>query len=212
MYLSVATRPDIANTVSRLGQFTCNSNKCHWLAAKRVLRYLAGRASLGLVYTKKKEALFGYTDADWGNCVIDRRSYTGYVFLLSGAAISWKSTKQRTVSLSTTEAEYVSLSEASKEAIYLRSILLELGFLDFAKTKIFVDNRGALCLANDHVFHARTKHIDIKHHFVRESVVAGMFVLQHIPTDQMTADILTKPLSREVHSKCTEALGLRKLN
>ncbi|XP_071580260.1 uncharacterized protein [Temnothorax nylanderi] len=105
MYLSVATRPDIANTVSRLAQFTNKPRKYHWLAAKRVLRYLAGTAEIGLVCTKTDEPLVGYADADWGGCTVDRRSYTRYAFLLSGAAITWKLQKQRTVALSSTEAE-----------------------------------------------------------------------------------------------------------
>ncbi|CAD6993124.1 unnamed protein product [Ceratitis capitata] len=103
MYLCVATRPDIANTVSRLAQFVTNPSMCHWLAAKRVLRYLAGTTHRGLMFRKSGDPLVGYTDADWGGCAIDRRSYTGYIFLLSGAAITWKSQKQRTVALSSTE-------------------------------------------------------------------------------------------------------------
>lgn len=130
MYLLVASRPDIANTVSRLAQFTSKPRKCHWIAAKRVLRYLAGTAEIGLVYSRTNNLLFGYANADWGGCTIDRRSYTGYVFLLSGAAITWKSQKQRTVALSSTEAEYISLAEAAKEALYLRNLLHELGLCE----------------------------------------------------------------------------------
>lgn len=207
MYLSVGTRPDISNTVSRLAQFTNKPRKCHWIAAKRVLRYLASSANSGLVYTKANESIIGYTDADWGGCIIDRRSYTGYAFIFSGAAITWKSQKQRTVALSSTEAEYVSLAEAAKEALYLRSSLCELGLNDWSDIVIYVDNRGAQFLANDPVFHARTKHIDIKHHFVRESISAGMFVLEHVPTEHMIADVLTKPLSRVAHERCLEGLG-----
>ncbi|XP_017482896.1 PREDICTED: uncharacterized mitochondrial protein AtMg00810-like [Rhagoletis zephyria] len=158
MYLSVATRPDIANTVSRLAQFVTNPSKCHWNTAKRVLRYLAGTANRCVLYQKSNLPLIGYTDADWAGCTTDRRSYTGYAFLLSGAVISWKSQKQRTVALSSTEAEYVSLAEAAKEAVYLRSLLNEIVLQELTDIKIYVDNRGAHCLANDPVFHARTKH------------------------------------------------------
>ncbi|XP_074099282.1 uncharacterized protein LOC141527613 [Cotesia typhae] len=106
MYLSVATRPDIAHTVSVLSQFNERPNEEHWGAAKRVLRYLKGTTNLSLVYNRPVDKITGYADADWGNDPADSKSYTGYVFLLAGAAISWKSRKQRTVALSTTEAEF----------------------------------------------------------------------------------------------------------
>lgn len=212
MYLSVATRPDIANTVSKLAQFTNEPQRCHWLAAKRVLRYLAGSSRYGLVYTKTDEPIIGYSDADWGGCTIDRRSYTGYAFLLSGAAITWKSQKQRTVALSTTEAEYVSLSEAAKEALYLRALMHELKLPEFGEIVINIDNQGALCLANDPVFHARTKHIDLKHHFVRGAVKDKKIDLAHVPTEDMVADVLTKPLPRVSHVRCLEGLGFDALD
>lgn len=123
MYLVVGTRPDLANTVSKLAQFSNEPNQQHWAAAQWVLRYLAGTKDLGLVYTKTDEPLFGYADADWGGCMTDRHSFTGYVFFLGGAAVTWKSQKQRTVALSSTEAEYISLSEATKETLYLRSLM-----------------------------------------------------------------------------------------
>ncbi|XP_053964328.1 uncharacterized protein LOC128867249 [Anastrepha ludens] len=206
MYLSVATRPDIANTVSRLAQYVTNPSMCHWLAAKRVLRYLAGSAHRGLVFRKTNDPLIGYADADWGGCTVDRRSYTGYVFLISGAAITWKSQKQRTVALSSTEAEYISLAEAAKEAIYLRSLLTEPGLKEFID--ITALNKGAQFLAGDPVFHARTKHIDIKHHFIRETVTAGHLKLQHISTQNMVADVMTKSLSKVNHERCRTGLGL----
>ncbi|XP_067215685.1 uncharacterized protein [Linepithema humile] len=132
MYISVATRPDIANAVSRLAQYANEPQRSHWLAAKRVLRYLAGLADLRLIYSQTNKPLVGFADADWGGCTKDRRSYTGYVYLLSGAPITWKSQKQRTVALSSTEAKYVSLSEATKEAVYLHSLLHEFDLSELA--------------------------------------------------------------------------------
>ncbi|XP_036322285.1 secreted RxLR effector protein 161-like [Rhagoletis pomonella] len=208
MYLSVATRPDIANTVSRLAQFVTNPSKCYWNAAKRVLRYIAGTANRCVLYQKFNLPLIGYTDADWGGCTTDRRSYTGYAFLLSGAVISWKSQKQRTVALSSTEAEYVNLAEAAKEAVYLRSLLNEIGLQELTDIKVYVANRGAQCLANDPVFHAPTEHIDIKHHFVRECISARLFSLKHVPTQEMIADVMTKPLARANPERCLIGLGL----
>ena len=208
MYLSVGTRPDIANTVAKLAQFSVCPLDMHWSAAKRVLRYLKGTINYGLVFRKTGSNLVGFSDADWGGCTVDRRSFSGYAFLLGGAAISWKSQKQRTVSLSSTESEYISLSEATKEAIYLRSLMHELGLKSLAKIVVNVENRGALYLANDPVHHTRTKHIDIRHHFIRESVKEQKITLNYLSTDKMIADILTKALTIQKHNACAKGLGL----
>ncbi|GBP96860.1 Retrovirus-related Pol polyprotein from transposon TNT 1-94 [Eumeta japonica] len=140
MYLVVGTRPDIANTVSRLAQFVNEPCQQDWLAVKRILRYLAGTLKLGIFYTKKDKSMIGYCDADWGGCLEDRRSYSGYVFILAGGAVRWKSQKQRTVALSSTESEYVSLSEAVKELIYLRGLLIEIEQEKFSNIELFIDN------------------------------------------------------------------------
>lgn len=208
MYLSVGTRRDISNTVSRLAQWTNKLQKRHWLAAKRLLRYLAKTADVGLLYQRTGQHIFGYVDADWGGSAVDRRSYSGYAFLMSGAAVTWKSQKQKTVALSSTEAEYVSLAESAKEALYLRSLLRELDFCKCDLILIYTDNRGAECLAGDPMFHARTKHIDIKYHFIRESISADKLFLKHLPSQEMVADVLTKPLPRVSHERCLVKLGL----
>jgi len=135
------------------------------------------------MYTKTNEPLHGFSDADWGGNKIDRRSFTGYVYLLGDAAMSWKSQKQRVVALSSTEAEYVSMTEAVKEGVYLRSILEELDLPHMTDITLFVDNRGAECLASNHMYHQRTKHIDIRYHFIREAVAKGLVMLEHVPTD-----------------------------
>ena len=119
-YLSVTTRPDIAYSVSRLGQFNNCYGTEHWKAAKRVLRYLKGTIDIGLFYKKKPGPIQGFVDADWGGCIEDRKSQSGYMFLLGGGPISWDSRKQKTVALSTTEAEYMAMAESVKEAIYLQ--------------------------------------------------------------------------------------------
>jgi hypothetical protein len=120
MYLAVSTRPDIAHAVSMLSQFNANFGEQHWRAAKRVLRYLKNTENLGLMFKKSGQELVGYADADWGASIDDRRSYTGYVFNFANAAVSWESRKQRTVAMSSTEAEYMALSESTKEAIHLK--------------------------------------------------------------------------------------------
>lgn len=179
------------------------------MKAKRVLRYLAGTKDVGLVYTKSKDSIVGYSDADWGNDPADRRSFSGYSFILSNAAISWRSQKQQTVALSTAEAEYVSLAEAFKEAVHLRNLMIEIGFKELSNIRIYTDNRGAECIAKSPMFHKRTKHIDIRYHFIRDAVRNKLVDVQHIPTQKMIADVLTKPLCRVNHQKCVQGLGLK---
>ncbi|XP_037951342.1 secreted RxLR effector protein 161-like [Teleopsis dalmanni] len=127
MYLAVTTRPDIAFAVNFLSQFNSNYNVEHWKAAKRILRYLKGTSNYGLLYEKDNEELYGLVDADWGADLNDRRSYSGYAFIISGAAICWEARKQRTVALSSTESEYMAISEATKEVLYLKAILDDVG-------------------------------------------------------------------------------------
>lgn len=185
-----------SSETSCLGQFNNAYGKAHWNAAKRVLRYLKGTKKLGLIYTADSLSLRGFVDSDWGACPDDRRSYSGFVFLLNGCAISWESRKQRTVALSSTEAEYMSLSDGAKESIYWTSLLKELGFYKLVNTVIYNDNMGALKLAENPVFHARSKHIDIRHHFVRENLHEGRLRIEHVSSDRNVADLFTKSLPR----------------
>ena len=127
MYLSVATRPDITYAVNYLSQFNNSNGREHWTAAKRILRYLRGTSKLGLKYKKTPKRLEGFVDADWAGCLEDRRSYIGFVFLLALGAVSWEAKKQRIVALSSTEAEYMALTEAAKEAVHLQRFLKEIG-------------------------------------------------------------------------------------
>lgn len=211
MDFSTGTRPDIACAVSRLSQFNDCATEAHWKAAKRVLRYLRGTRNVGLVYVKTDNPSMIYTDADWGGCIVDRKSYTGFVFLTGGAAVSWGSKKQPTVALSSTEVEYMALSDATKEALYMRRLLRDFG-VEVDCLTIRNDNVGAQKLADNPVFHARTKHVDIRHHFVRDAVQEEFVRIEHVPTQKMAADVLTKALSRTRHELCIEAIGLRCLD
>lgn len=208
MYVAVATRPDIAHAVSVLSQFNNQYDQRVWTEAKHVLRYLKETRHLGLRFKPTEDGLSGYVDADWGNCQIDRKSYTGIAFTLSGAAISWESRKQRTVALSSTEAEYMGLTDAAKEAIYLISFLKELGFEKLGNVTIFNDNQGAGELARNPVYHGRSKHIDIRYHFVREALSNHLIKLDYKPTEQMIADVLTKTLNHAKQKFCAQGLGL----
>ncbi|UYV76618.1 hypothetical protein LAZ67_14001480 [Cordylochernes scorpioides] len=196
IYLSVSTRPDIAYAVSALGQFRNDPRRQHWNAAKRVLRYLKGTSCLRITYRKSNEALHGYADADWGGNLVDRKSHTGIVYFLARGPIAWESKKQQTVTLSSTESEYIALCEAGKEAVYLRALLDEMGFGELLNgpTVLETDNQGAQQLARNPVYHARTKHIDIKWHFIRSICSDGLVEVVHTPTQENVADILTKGL------------------
>ncbi|CAB0004503.1 unnamed protein product, partial [Nesidiocoris tenuis] len=165
MYLSVATRPDISFAVSYLSQFNSCYNSQHWNAAKRVLRYLKGTMDFSLTYQKNGQPIIGYADADWGSCTIDRRSYSGHCFIFAGSAISWSAKKQSCVALSTAEAEHAAITEATKEALHLRNLAVDL-HMDQQKIKIFSDNQAAQHIAKNLVVSSRSKHIDIKLHFI----------------------------------------------
>ena len=210
MYLSVCTRPDIAYSVDSLARFTSKPTKEHWTALKRLLRYLKGTLQHGILYTKDgSSSCVGYTDADWAGDVDDRKSTSGYVFLLSGGAISWKSQKQRCVALSTAEAEYVAMASAAQESVWLRQLIAELTNTSTdSPTLIFEDNQSAIAMTKNPQFHGRAKHIDIKHHFIRQLVAQGTIVLEYCPTVEMAADMLTKGLGRETFCKLRDMIGM----
>lgn len=208
MYLALGTRPDIAHAVSSLSQYCRQHTKNHWIAAKHVLRYLKNTINLSLCYKRVDDNLSGFVDADWGNSTTDRRSFTRLAFTLAGAAINWESRKQKTVALSSTEAEYMGLTDAAKEAIYIIGFLKELGFERMTNVTIYNDNRGARELAHNPVFHNRSKHIDIRCHFIREALQNHSIRLEYMPTEEMPADILTKGLGSKKHNLCLHGLGL----
>lgn len=207
MYLSVATRPDIAYAVNSLSQYNNCYREEHWNAAKRILRYLRGTLNCKLVYKKNGESLAGYVDADWGNCLEDRRSYSGYAFILGDGAISWEAKKQSTVAQSSVEAEYLALAEATKEAMYWRSFLTQIGMLT-TTVAIKSDSQGAQKLAQNPTHHSRTKHIDIRHHLVRDAVAEKLISVEYMPTEEMPADVLTKGVPGNKHALCARKLGL----
>lgn len=207
MYLTVATRPDLAYAVSVLSQFnTCYSEE-HWIAAKRVLRYLKGTLNYHLHFSKTGCDFLAYTDADWGNCQDDRRSYSGNVILMADGAVSWDSRKQRSVALSSVEAEYVALTDCAKEALFLTSVMEEiLG----KKTSINIrcDSQGAIATAQHEGPTKRLKHIDIRLHFIKALIQDGRMKIEYVPTEDMVADALTKQLSAEKHRGCILQMGM----
>ena len=210
-YLASTTRPDISFAASYLGQFNNCFGVDHWKAAKRVLRYLKGTVDVGLVFSEGSTPATGYVDADWGNDSDDRRSFTGYIFKHNGGPIAWESRKQRTVALSTTEAEYMALSEGVKEALFLKRYLSELGFGASNEMRVYCDNQSSIKLSENDVFHGRSKHIDIRHHFVRDVVQRKEISLAHVSSENQVADFLTKALPKNKHRICSELAGLSDL-
>jgi len=170
LYLLTGMRPNIAFAVSNVAKFSSNPTSKHWKAVKRILRYLKGTAGLGLLYlASNTDELHGYSDSDWAGDLDDRKSISGYLFRLSGAPISWRSTKQTSVALSTAEAEYVSPSSATQEVMWLQRLTSELKNEPTKATVLYEDNQSAIAMARNTQFHGRTKHIAIRHHFIRES-------------------------------------------
>jgi hypothetical protein len=209
LYAAMTTRPDIAYAVGVVSKFNSKPSEAHLTAVKRILRYLKGTADLALKYQKSDHGmLIGYSDADWAGDLDDRHSTTGNLFLMEEGAVSWLSKKQATVSLSTAEAEYVALSKATQEAVWLRRLLVDLQMPPDNPTLIMEDNQGAIAMARNPVGHARTKHIDIRYHFVREALEQGTIDVQYCPTKEMLADLFTKPLPREQFEKLRSGIGL----
>jgi hypothetical protein len=210
MYLMVATRPDLPYAVHAVSQFMSSPGEEHLAAVKRILRYVQGTMTHKLVLGGdiKEVQLVGYTDADWGANDLNRRSISGYCFKLGLGVVSWSSKKQTSVALSSTEAEYMALTQASKEAIWIRRLLAELGRPE-ETVVINVDNQSCVALAKNPEHHARTKHIDIQYHFIREKVEEATVKLEFCPTEKMVADVLTKALPRDKHQWCTQAMGVK---
>lgn len=167
-----------------------------------------------LVYSGDLKPLQGYSDADWGGDLKTRRSTSGYLFNIGSGVISWSSKRQPTVALSSCEAEYMAQTQATKEAIWLRRLLSELlGIGDEPlATVIFGDNQGAIALTKNPQHHARTKHIDLQHHFVREKVAEGLVKIEFTPTEEQIADGLTKPLPKDAFNRFRSLLGLRRVS
>jgi hypothetical protein len=153
--------------------------------------------------------MHGFCDADYAMDLDTRRSTTGYLFELNGGAISWQSRRQPSTALSTTEAEYMALTEATKEAIWLQNTLVSIGAVKTGPTTIFEDNQGAIALAENPVDHKRTKHIAIRYHFTREAIANDLIKLKYLETEEMVADLLTKPLSRVKLEKLRLLCGLQ---
>jgi hypothetical protein len=211
MHLSVTVRPDITFAVGVLARSMAEPTMVHWQAAKGVLRYLSGTASLGITFGGGSSGpglhLQGYCDADYAGDTDTRKSTTGYVFTLNSGAVSWQSKRQPTVAASTTEAEYMAAAAAIKEALWLRKVLNDLQ-LGPGTISIFADNQSAIKLLRNPIISGRAKHIDVLHHFARERVLRKEVSVTYISTDSMLADMLTKVVPIAKHQVCCKGIGM----
>ncbi|KAH9651792.1 hypothetical protein KPL70_026888 [Citrus sinensis] len=207
MFAMICTRPDIAQAVGAVSRYMANPGGEHWIAVKRILRYIRGTSDVALCYGESEFTVRGYVDSDFARDLDKRKSTTGYVFTLAGAAVSWVSKLQTVVALSTTEAEYMAATQACKEAIWIQRLLEELGHGQ-EKISVFCDSQSALHFARNPAFHSRTKHIGVQYHFVREVVEDGSVDLQKIHTKENLADVLTKPINTDKFVSSRSSYGL----
>ena len=187
--------------VGNLAKFCGNPTKSNWMALKRVLCYLKGTVTYGILYhqkqTPQRSEFASFSDADWEGDVSDRRSMSGYVFCMCGGAISWRSKKQDSVALSTAEVEYIALASAAQESVWLRRLTTELGQVSSHPTTIYEDNQSAISMCKNPQYDGGAKHIDMCHRYIRAQVSNKMIEVKYCPRDKMAADIFTKGLARE---------------
>jgi histone deacetylase 1/2 len=194
-YLTL-TRPDLSFAVNKVCQFLHSPTTAHWSAVKRILRYVKGTLGMGLKLRKSSSTLVSaFSDADWAGCVDDRRSTGGFAVFFGPNLVSWSARKQPTVSRSSTEAEYKALANATAEMIWIQRLLTELGIPHSKVARLWCDNIGAKYLSANPIFHARTKHIEIDFHFIRERVAQKLLDIKFISTGDQVADGFTKPLT-----------------
>lgn len=209
MYITV-TRPDMMCVVCLLSRFMANPREDHMLAAKRVLRYLKGTLDLGIFYKRGSDLeVRAYTDSDYAGDADDRRSTSGYVFLLSGAAVCWSSRKQEIVTLSSTEAEYIAATNCACHCVWIKGIMEQNFHEQCNCMEIYCDNTSSIKLSRNPVMHRRTKHIDVRYHYIRDLTNQEVVKLVFCGTEEQVADIMTKPIKLETFMKLRSLLGMQ---
>ena len=178
---------------------------------KWILRYLRGTADMKLCFGGDKPTLVGYSDSDMAGDIDSRKSTSGYLIKFAGGAVSWQSRLQRCVALSTTEAEFIAITEACKELLWMKKFLQELGFSQ-DKYLLFVDSQSAIHLGKNSTFHSKSKHIDVRYHWIRDALDAKLLELAKIHIDDNGADMMTKALPRGKFEACCEVAGLAVLS
>jgi histone deacetylase 1/2 len=207
-YLTL-TRPDLSFAVNKVCQFLHAPRDPHWTAVKRILRFVKLTVLHGLMLRHTSDTLLSaFSDADWAGSTDDRRFMGGYALFYGGNLIAWNARKQATVSRSSTESEYKAVANATAEIIWVQSLLRELGISQVRVPILWCDNIGATYLSSNPVFHARTKHIEVDFHFVRERVAQKQLQIKFISTKDQIADIFTKPLPLPAFESCQRNLNL----
>ena len=213
LYLAVHTRPDLAFACSAFSRYLSNPSKQYLLGVNRIFHYINSTTNLGIMYDGNNchGGLYGYCDSDWGGDRATRRSTVGSVFFLAGGVISSSAKSQPNVALSTTEAEYYAYTSCIQELLWIQQVMRQMQYSgkDIVSTRIYSNNQSSLALGDNPELHSRTKHIDIKHHFIREHLDAGRVDARYISTHEMAADGMTKSLPPKKHSKFVEMLNLR---
>lgn len=208
LYLAVTTRPDIAVSTSILGRRVSKPTSADWTEAKRVLRYLIGTSDLMLCLGGGEQILEGFSDADWAGEAKDRKSTSGYLYRLDGGLVLWGAKKQTCVALSSTEAEYVSLSICCQELEWFLRLLESFGERPALPVKIWEDNQSSIKLLQQDDYTKRSKHVDTRYHYTRDLMKKGKIDVQYCPTTDMLADMLTKPLNRIKLENFRSRIGL----
>ena len=211
MYAQTCTRPDISFVVGMLGRYQSNPGLDHWKAAKKVLRYLQGTKDHMLIYRRSNQLeVIGYSDSDYAGCIDTRKSTFGYIFLLVRRAISWKSAKQSVIAASTMETEFVACFEATIQGLWLRNFISRLGVVDSISKplKIYCDNSAAVFFSKNDKYSKGAKHMELKYLSVKEEVQKQTVSIQHISTNYMIADPLTKGLAPKVFNEHVERMGI----
>jgi hypothetical protein len=209
IHAMIGTRPDVAHAVGVLARFSSNPQQSHWTAVKRLLRYLAGTIHYGMHYGPTPSPVLGYSDADYNADPEQRHSVTGWIFVANGGPISWRSKKQTSVSMSTTESEYMALSSAAREAIWLSKLFGSLTPTEEALViEIMEDNKSTISLTRNPIISDRSKHIDTHYHFVREKIKEKKLVVTYIHTNDNIADAFTKELPTNTLDRHIENMKL----
>lgn len=213
MYLAIATRPDISFALGVVSRYMEHPKNIHVNAAKRILSYISGTLDHGIMYEGGGNHEFcGFSDSDYGGNLDTRKSTTGYTFRIGTGVVSWCSQSQKCVTLSTTEAEYIAASEATKELVWLKRLLDEIAPKQFEDPTLFMDNQSAIRLVKNPEYHKRTKHIDIAYHYIREKFNEGQLNLKYIPSHEQLADILTKPFPKERFEYLRNMMGITSID
>ena len=208
IYLTT-TRLDMMFCVSLISRYMAKPTELHLQTAKRILRYLKGTINYGIFYKKGGEKkLLAFTDSDYAGDLEDRKSTSGYVFLLSSGAVSWSSKKQPIVTLSTTEAEFVAAAACACQAVWMRRILKKFGHSQEGSTTVMCDNSSTIKLSKNPIMHGRSKHIDVRFHFLRDLTKDGEVELVYYGTQDQVTNLMTKPLKLDAFQKLKEKLGV----